>query len=98
MICWALAAAFSLYIGSYFLCVSQARCGFTGTSQVSIVPVYRYVPNRFDAPMFYQHIHLLDRKYLRASAWQDRPAHEGELNGIVGLGRVLFKIPITNTP
>lgn len=89
----------ALYVGSYFLSVSQARFGITRGSHVSFAPWYRYIPSGIDAQMFYTPIHLLDREYLRRSVWQDRPAREGELSGsITGPRRVLFSIPATNSP
>src|SRR5262249_42354027 len=99
MTCGAIVVAFSVYVVSYFLCVSQVRFGFTGSKEVSIAPAYRYVPYWFDAVKIYEPLHSLDRNYLRVSVWQDRPAREAELSGtIVGPRRVLFSIPITNAP
>ncbi len=77
----ALGVIFSLYVGSYFLCVSQVGFGFTRGDQVAVAPGYRYIPGWLDAPRLYRPIHLLDEKYLHRSKWQTRPARDGELNG-----------------
>jgi len=99
MTCLGIAVAFGLYVGSYFLCVSQVRFGITRGSTVSIASTYRYVPGWMGAPMVYRPIHLLDRKYLRHPLWQDRPAHAGELSGSIARPRqVIFSIPITTAP
>src|SRR6266550_4527701 len=94
MTCLAFGVVGSLYFGSYFLCVSQGRFGLTRGSHVSFAPWYRYVPSWLDAQTFYRPIHLLDRRYLRRSVWQDRAARDGELSGSsVGPRYVLFSIP-----
>jgi hypothetical protein len=100
---WLLSAAVFLlvgiYVGSYFLCVSQVRFGFTRGSHVSLAPVYRHAPGWFDAPAFFRPIHFVDREYLRHAVWQDSPARNGELSGnITGPRQVLFSIPVKNAP
>src|SRR5262245_8273089 len=85
-----------LYFGSYFLCVSQVRFGPTRGSHISVAPWYRHIPSWLDAHAIFRPIHLLDRRYLRRSVWQDRAARDGELSGsIVGTRRLLFSIPAT---
>ena len=97
-----LVAAFLLvgvYVGSFFLCVSQVRFGFTRGTHVSIAPAYRRTPGWLDAPAFFRPVHFIDREYLRHAVWQDRPARDGELSGsITGPRQVLFSIPVTNAP
>src|SRR5258708_1389717 len=84
-----------LYVGSYFLCVSQIRVGFTRGDTVWVVPAYwRFPSSGIDPAAFYRPIHLLDEKCLRRSKWQTRPAQNGELS-IVGPHRVLFTVPNT---
>ena len=71
-------AIVALYVGSYFLAVSQVRVGITRGSHVSVIPWYRQGPSWPGAQFFYRPIHLLDREYLRRSVWRDRRAREGE--------------------
>jgi hypothetical protein len=79
-VCLAVEAVLGSYIGSYFLCVSPVRVGFTRGDKVAVAPAYRYVPEWLDAPAFYQPVHLLDEKYLRRSKWQTRPGEEWRIN------------------
>jgi hypothetical protein len=76
----AVVVVFACYTGSYFHYVSPLRFGLTRGNRVSVIPAYWNAPKWLDASALYRPIHLLDRRCLRHSMWQTRPAHKGELD------------------
>lgn len=93
-------ALLGIYVGSYFLCVSEVRFGFTRGDRLYAAPAYRYVPTALGSTALhiYQPVHLLDETWLRPAKWRVRPVKSGELDGPVGPRRVLFSVPYTNSP
>jgi len=90
----------SFYVGSYFLCVSEVRWGFTRGDQLYAAPAYRCLPSALGSTAVYVYgpIHLIDEKCLRPDKWRARPAKNGDLDVPVGPRRVLFSVPYTNSP
>ena len=98
--CLTMGGVLSFYVGSYFLCVSEVRLGFTRGDQLYAAPAYRYLPSALGSAAVYVYwpIHLIDEKCLRRDKWQARPAKHGELEVPVGPRRALFSVPYTNSP